>query len=70
MALRPGASCSHARGLADEAEALAREALEILAPTDAVLFNYGALLDLGEVLRPRGRDDDRAPALAEALTLA
>ena len=57
-------------GLHDEGEALAREALEILAPTDAVLFRYGALLDLGEVLRLAGRADESRMAIAEALTLA
>ena len=43
-------------GSFDEAERLIGEALEILAPTDAVLFEFGALLDLAEVRRLAGRD--------------
>ena len=58
-------------GSFDDAEALVREALDILAPTDAVLFKFGALLDLAEVRRLAGRDGVReifveARDLAEA----
>ncbi len=44
-------------GATDEGEALIREALVILDATDAVIFKYGALLDLAEVRRIAGRDD-------------
>ncbi len=54
----------------DEAHSLMREALEILAPTDAILLKYGALLDLAEVCRFSGSDDDARAALEEALELA
>jgi tetratricopeptide (TPR) repeat protein len=57
------------RGSFDEAHALATEALEVLAPTDAVLFKYGALLDLAEVLRLAGRSGVEA-TLGEARHLA
>jgi hypothetical protein len=45
-----------------------REALEILEPTDAVLFRFGALLDLAEVRRLAG--EDPTETLVEAKTLA
>ena len=48
------------QGSIDEGEAHVREALAVLAPTDAVLFKYGALLDLAEVQRLAGRDGIRA----------
>ncbi len=57
-------------GAAADGEALVREALEILEPTDAVLFQYGALLDLAEVLSLAGRFGDAHAAAAEALKLA
>ncbi len=44
------------RGEGDQAEALVRAALEMLAPTDAVVLQIEALLDLGEVLTILGRD--------------
>ena len=67
--------CVHAKlsarqGAHDEAEALARDALEILAPTDAIILKYGALLDLAEVLGIAGRPEEAAIALQEALQLA
>jgi class 3 adenylate cyclase/tetratricopeptide (TPR) repeat protein len=40
-----------------EAEALVREAIQVLEPTDALLFKLGALLDLAEVRRLAGLDD-------------
>jgi tetratricopeptide (TPR) repeat protein len=55
-------------GAFDDAERLVREAIELLEPTDAVLFKLGALLDLAEVRRLAGTDG--APALAEARKLA
>jgi len=57
-------------GTFDEAESLVREALEILAPTDAVLLKYGALLDLAEVYRLANRTPDARAALDDALELA
>jgi tetratricopeptide (TPR) repeat protein len=54
----------------DEAEALVREALDILAPTDAVLLRFGALIDLAEVHRLAGREVDAHAALDEALRQA
>ena len=45
-------------------------AVEILGPTDAVLFQHGALIDLAEVLQLAGRDEDARTALGEALALA
>ena len=56
------------QGSFDEAEALVREALEILAPTDAVVDQYLALIDLAEVQRLAGRDP--GDALVQARTLA
>ena len=53
--------CVRAKALAregdiDGAERHVRDALEVLAPTDAVLYKYGALVDLGEVLTLGGRE--------------
>lgn len=56
------------RGAFAEGERLVTEALELLASTDAVLFRYGALLDLAEVRRLAGRD--ARGALVDALALA
>jgi tetratricopeptide (TPR) repeat protein len=58
------------RGDVEKGEALVREALDILAPTDAVLLKFGALLDLAEVQRLARREDDAQEALHEALNLA
>jgi tetratricopeptide (TPR) repeat protein len=58
------------RGSFEEAEAYVREALEILGPTESVLLQHGALLDLAEVHRLAGRDDQARAALEEALRLA
>ncbi len=44
------------RGEGDQAEALVRAALDLLAPTDAVVLQIEALIDLGEVLTILGRD--------------
>jgi class 3 adenylate cyclase/tetratricopeptide (TPR) repeat protein len=56
-------------GRVEDGEALVREAIEILAPTDAVLFKYGALLDLVEVRRLAGADAEDARAEAHALAV-
>ena len=50
-----------------EAEALAREAVDILEPTDALNMQGDALSDLAEVLRVAGRTDDAKAALGRAL---
>jgi class 3 adenylate cyclase/tetratricopeptide (TPR) repeat protein len=43
-------------GSFDEAEVLVREAIDVLEPTDAILFKFGALLDLAEIQRLAGSD--------------
>jgi class 3 adenylate cyclase/tetratricopeptide (TPR) repeat protein len=57
-------------GMLVEGERLVREALEILAETDAIVFRYGALVDLVEVQRLAGVDAaatlEAARDLAEA----
>ena len=58
------------QGELEEAETLVREALEILEPTDAVLLKFGAWLDLAEVLRLAGREEEAREALAQAGELA
>ena len=50
-----------------EAEALAREAVAITEPTDALNIQGDALCDLGEVLQAAGRDDEAADAYGRAL---
>jgi ATP/maltotriose-dependent transcriptional regulator MalT len=55
-------------GRLDEAERLAREATDILAPTDAPVMKADALVDLAEVLRAKD-DPERHKALAEASRL-
>ena len=56
------------RGLDVEAEELAREAVQLLHGTDALVLRADALEDLAEVLAVHGTDDGRAP-LEEALGL-
>lgn len=51
----PQARVLAARGQADEAEALAREAVELAAPTDFLNLQGGALLALADVLWVTGR---------------
>jgi len=59
------------RGAADEAEALVRSAIELVEPTDAVIQQIEALVDLAEVLTMIGRPGaDEARARAHALALA
>jgi class 3 adenylate cyclase/tetratricopeptide (TPR) repeat protein len=58
------------QGSFDAAKTRAREALEILAPTDAILLKFGALLDLAEVHRLAGQDAESRAALEEARKLA
>jgi tetratricopeptide (TPR) repeat protein len=56
------------RGLGDEAEELARDAVALLRGTDALVLQADALEDLAEVLVLRGAGDARK-VLEEALTL-
>ena len=57
------------RGEASEAESLAHEAVRRIEQTDQ-LDNHGdTLLDLAEVLRLGGREDEAAPIVADALKL-
>jgi class 3 adenylate cyclase/tetratricopeptide (TPR) repeat protein len=58
------------RGALEEGEALVREALAILAPTDAVLLKYRANVDLAEVLSIAGRQAEAEEAIRDALELA
>jgi class 3 adenylate cyclase/tetratricopeptide (TPR) repeat protein len=55
------------RGHDDEAVRLAREAVEICEPTDALNHQGDALADLGEVLAAAGRADEAREALEQAL---
>ncbi len=57
------------RGRYDEAEALAREAVRIAAPTDYLDLHADAVFALAEVLQLAGRRSDAAGALREALEL-
>jgi ATP/maltotriose-dependent transcriptional regulator MalT len=52
-------------GRLEEAERLARESLEVLAPTDAPVMKADALVDLADVLFASG-EPERQEALAEA----
>jgi class 3 adenylate cyclase/tetratricopeptide (TPR) repeat protein len=55
------------RGRHPEAEALAREAVEIIDQTDALNFQAAALSDLAEVLSRACRPDEAVPPLVQAL---
>jgi tetratricopeptide (TPR) repeat protein len=57
------------RGELEEAERLAREAVEIASRTDFLDDHADALADLGEVLRLSGRGEESAAARQEALRL-
>jgi ATP/maltotriose-dependent transcriptional regulator MalT len=52
------------------AETLAREAVELLEPTDAVLVQVAALADLSAVLAADGRQQDALAPLERAIRLA
>ena len=56
------------QGDVDDSEALVREALDLLAPTDGIIYKHGALLDLAEIRLLAGRDVEEI--LAEARELA
>jgi len=53
----------------DDAEALAREAVALAAETDFLVLRGDALMDLAEVLRTSGRDDEAVPFVEQALEL-
>ena len=57
------------RGSYDEAEALAREAVALVDPTDALTDRGDALLALAEILALRDQPADAATAAREALDL-
>jgi len=55
------------RGRHSEAEALAREAVSITEPTDALNIQGDALCDLADVLQTAGKNDAAAAVLEQAL---
>jgi ATP/maltotriose-dependent transcriptional regulator MalT len=57
------------RGRVDEAEALARDAVQLVRTTDSPWMQADALLDLAEVLRLAARLDEARAVAAEALGL-
>ena len=58
------------RGQLAEGEAMVREALAVLGPTDATVLLVDAHLDLGEVLAAAGRTDEARAAYERARELA
>jgi class 3 adenylate cyclase/tetratricopeptide (TPR) repeat protein len=58
-----------AEGRFDQAEALAREAIALVEPTDLLSHHGDAMLDLAEVLRARGRTSDAERAIRTGLSL-
>jgi ATP/maltotriose-dependent transcriptional regulator MalT len=58
------------RGSLVEAEALAREAVELLAPTDGVVTKVSALADLARILVLAGRDEEARALIGEARRMA
>jgi ATP/maltotriose-dependent transcriptional regulator MalT len=58
-----------AEGRCDQAEALAREAVALVKPTDYLSLHGDAMLDLAEVLRACGRTDDSDRAVRTGLSL-
>ena len=69
MALAILAKVTARRGAFDEAEALAREATEMLAPTDALNMHAACMLDVAEVMSLAGRRAEAAGAIEEAVGL-
>ena len=53
----------------EEAEALAREAVQIAAETGLILWGADTLMDLADVLRAAGRVDEAIPPIQDALAL-
>jgi hypothetical protein len=58
-----------ADGCCADAEALAREAVALVEPTDLLSQQADALLDLAEVLARCGREDESQAAVRDALAL-
>jgi tetratricopeptide (TPR) repeat protein len=58
------------RGSVDDAEALARESLELVEGTDFLLGHWFAWMTLGEVLQRAGRADEAQAAVANAIKAA
>ena len=58
------------RGSYAEAESLIREAVDLLAPTDATMYQLDAHLDLGDVLADTGRTSDALEVYAAARAFA
>jgi ATP/maltotriose-dependent transcriptional regulator MalT len=58
------------RGSLAEAEMLAHEAVQLLAPTDIVVAKVAASSDLAWVLLGAGRDDEARALIAETRTMA
>jgi hypothetical protein len=56
-------------GRGEEAERLARAAVELMEPTDLLSDHGDAMLDLAEVLRTSCRTDESARAVQAALSL-
>jgi Flp pilus assembly protein TadD len=54
------------RGQHDDAERLAREAVEVIERTDSLTYQGDALCDLADVLTTAGRSDEAAAALTQA----
>jgi Flp pilus assembly protein TadD len=57
------------QGRLEEAESLARAAIDLLEQTDALLMQANALSDLGEMLKLAGRDAEARAALEAAAEL-
>ena len=58
------------QGKTDEAERLAREAVETASGTDFLFLQWFTLTSLAEVLEVAGREDDAQSALAQAVEVA
>ena len=58
------------RGSLAEAETLAREAVDLLEPTDAVVDKISAQTDLARVLLLAGREDEARTLIDDARAMA
>ena len=58
------------QGKTEEAEQLARKAVDIIEPTDFLFMNAFALLSLGEVLQLGGQDQEARGILSRARTVS
>jgi tetratricopeptide (TPR) repeat protein len=57
------------QGESEGVERLAREAVELASETDFLVLHGDALMDLAEVLRTAGRNEESVPVVQEALQL-